>query len=78
MGGASPPGTARNLILQLVRTQAQAQACPSCKRPLTGCSLSVRTVEVDHILVEAGCAFCSHVFTLRVTPLAEEGTASII
>jgi uncharacterized Zn finger protein len=73
----TPPDAARDLLLQVVRTEAEERPCPACGRALDGCELIVDTMELDRIVVQVTCAVCGGVTQLHVTPSEDGGTASI-
>lgn len=77
MTAPTPEDAAKDLVLDLVRTEVSEQPCSSCGRTLEGCRLSVDVVELDRISIEVTCAACERVTHLEVGPSADGGAASI-
>lgn len=73
----TPPDAARELLLQVVRPEAERRPCPACGRALEGCELTVDTMELDRIVVRVTCAGCGGQTDLHVSPSEDGGTASI-
>lgn len=71
------PGTARELVLELVKPQVEAGRCPRCDASLEGCRLATASVEPDRIDVVATCPGCGAETAFRLRPSADGGAASI-
>lgn len=77
MSVPTPPDAARDLLLQVVRAEAERRPCPACGRTLEGCELMVDTMELDRIVVQVTCAGCGGGTRLHVGPSEDGGTASV-